>query len=390
MLSATVVFRISLLHALSRAAGVLAAASLLSGCVAMQRPELSAATIAVSQPVGAGTGARSYADQLLPRAASVIDDDYAVLALSGGGPDGAYGAGLLKGWSEAGTRPRFAVVTGVSTGALIAPLAFAGADYDDELAQLYTGEHLSTLLRGGPGVTGILRGPNFFSNKRLVALIARTVDAPLLAAITVEHRAGRRLYVVTANLDAERLAVWDMGAIAASADPGAPDLFRAIMLAAASIPIALPPVSLMAESGGAPVTELHADATLFRLFYFDATLLPGAGQRRCGTEGRRCSLYVIAHNILVAEPRTIKLSTPAVLSRAVATLIKAGAGQSLLLAQDLAEEGRASFHLAYVRTPEAEVSAVDFDPGYMARLYAQGRKHGADGSAWLSKVPTAK
>lgn len=373
-----------------RGAGLMMAAALLGGCVAMERPEFGAAAIAASQPTGAGSKARSYADQPVPRGATVADDDYAVLALSGGGPDGAYGAGLLKGWSESGKRPRFAVVTGVSTGALIAPLAFAGPEYDDALARLYTGEHLATLLSGGPGVTGIIRGPNFFSNKRLSALIAATVDAALLADIARQHRAGRRLYVMTANLDAERLAVWDMGAIAASDDPGAPDLFRSILLAAASIPVALPPVPLAATSGGTAMTELHADATLFRLFYFDATLLPGAGERRCASGGRRCAVYVIAHNKLVAEPRTVKLSTPAVLARAVATIIKAGAGQSLLLAQDTAGEGAAVFNLAYVRTAEAEVSAVDFDPEYMARLYAQGRAQGRDGSAWTTVLPRNK
>lgn len=354
----------------------------------MERPLLSPATISTSKPLGAGSGARTYADQALPRAAPVADDDYSVLALSGGGPDGAYGAGLLKGWSAAGTRPRFAVVTGVSTGALIAPLAFAGPDYDDELGGLYTGVHLATLLRGGPGIGGILRGANYYSNKRLAALIEATVDAPLLASIAAEHRAGRRLYVVTANLDAERLAVWDMGAIAASNDPGAPALFRSILLAAASIPVAFPPVPIAAQSGNAPVTELHVDATLFRLFYFDASLLPAEGQRRCGTEGRRCALYVVAHNKLVAEPRTVALSTPAVLTRSVATLVKAGARQSLLLAREVAGDAGASFNLAYLQTDEAAASPIDFDRDYMARLYALGQSRSLNGTAWRGEVPS--
>lgn len=363
------------------------AAALLQGCVSMERPSIDAATIATAQPVGPGAGARSYADQPLARAAPIKDDDYSLLALSGGGPDGAYGAGLLKGWSEAGTRPRFAVVTGVSTGALIAPLAFAGPAYDDRLAQLYTGDHLSTLLRGGPGISRILRGPNLYSNKRLAALIASAVDAQLLAAVAAEYRAGRRLYVVTANMDAERLAVWDMGAIAASDDPGAPDLFRSILLAAASIPVALPPVPIAAASGGQPVTEMHADATLFRLFYFDATLLPGTGQRRCGEAGRRCSLYVIAHNKLVAEPRTLKLSAASVLTRSVATLVKAGAGQSLRLAREVADGAAARFHLAYLETDAAAVSPINFDRDYMAGLYALGRTRAAQGRAWRSDLP---
>ena len=60
------------------------------------------------------------------------------LAISGGGSDGAYGAGVLTGWTQSGTRPEFAVVTGASIGALIAPFAFLGSRYDEDVHKNFT------------------------------------------------------------------------------------------------------------------------------------------------------------------------------------------------------------------------------------------------------------
>ena len=63
---------------------------------------------------------------------------YPLLAISGGGSNGAFGAGFLCGWTESGTRPDFKVVTAVSTGSLQAPLAFLGPDYDHILRAIFT------------------------------------------------------------------------------------------------------------------------------------------------------------------------------------------------------------------------------------------------------------
>ena len=147
-----------------------------------------------------------------------------VLALSGGGADGAFGAGLLTGWSARGTRPQFTFVTGASAGALIAPFAFLGAAHDETLRSVFASGEMANLLQS-EGLGGLF-GAGLFKTAPLRELIARHVDAGLLAAIAQEYRAGRRLYVVTTNLDAQRTAIWDMGKIAASGEPGALDLFR--------------------------------------------------------------------------------------------------------------------------------------------------------------------
>ena len=155
-----------------------------------------------------------------------------VLALSGGGADGAFGAGLLAGWSARGTRPQFTLVTGASAGALIAPFAFLGPAYDETLRSVFATGEMANLLQS-EGLAGLF-GTGLFKTEPLRDLIARHVDGSMLAAVAREHRAGRRLYVVTTNLDAQRTAIWDMGEIAASGDPGALDLFRNVLTASAS------------------------------------------------------------------------------------------------------------------------------------------------------------
>src|SRR4051812_1624759 len=165
---------------------------------------------------------------------------FTYLALSGGGGDGAYGAGIINGWTASGTRPEFSLVSGVSTGALIAPFAFLGPAYDSYLTEFYTSGVAETLVQS-PSLTNVLFGSGLFGDGRLRDLIGRYVTADLLAAIAAEHAKGRRLLVVTTNLDSQRAVIWNMGAIAANGAPNAVDLFRDVLTASASIPAVFPP-----------------------------------------------------------------------------------------------------------------------------------------------------
>jgi predicted acylesterase/phospholipase RssA len=144
--------------------------------------------------------------------------EFSVLALSGGGEHGAFGAGLLNGWSESGRRPSFSIVTGISTGALMAPFAFLGSAYDQRLKALYTDMSFHGILSGSP-LMGFF-GEGLYNTRPLQRIVARQVDQTMLADIAAAHRQGRRLFVVTTNLDAQRPVLWNMGAIAASGDPG--------------------------------------------------------------------------------------------------------------------------------------------------------------------------
>ena len=179
-----------------------------------------------------------------------------VLALSGGGEDGAFGAGLLVGWSQRGDRPVFEVVTGVSTGSLIAPFAFLGTSYDAQLREAYTTIDRKNVLLF-QNIFAILSGESLATTAPLREMIGRFVTPELLSAVAAEHNKGRRLFVVTTNLDFQRPVLWDMGKIANSGSPATAELFREILVASASIPGVFPPVYFDVQSGGRRFKEMH-------------------------------------------------------------------------------------------------------------------------------------
>jgi hypothetical protein len=212
---------------LVRLCALLSATFILAGCSSLPRTTYTASDAASSTVLHLGE-LRRYADE--PAAAFKPDVNsrtgpLSYLALSGGGADGAYGAGVLNGWTAAGTRPRFSVVSGVSTGALIAPFAFLGPAYDATLREVYTSGIAESLL-DRPSIVHALFGSGLFGNTQLRELVARYVGQDMLAAIAAEHAKGRDLLVVTTNLDMQRTVIWDMGRIAAIGSPQALDLFR--------------------------------------------------------------------------------------------------------------------------------------------------------------------
>ena len=182
-----------------------------------------------------------------------------ILALSGGGANGAFGAGILYGWSEAGTRPTFKIVTGISTGALIAPYAFLGSDYDSLLKQVYTSTATEDIMKVRPFI--VMRGglDSLADTTPLQKLLEEYITDDVIRGVARAHQTGRRLYIGTTDLDASRLVIWNMGVIAAAERPEAFDLFRSIMLASASIPILFPPVYIPVEAEGAAYEEIHVD-----------------------------------------------------------------------------------------------------------------------------------
>ena len=180
------------------------------------------------------------------------------LSISGGGADGAFGAGLLKGWSESGTRPEFWAVTGISTGALIAPFAFIGSDYDDELESLYTTLSTSDLVKKRSLIAG-LTSDAFGDTAPMREVLQKHIDAEMIEEIAQEYARGRRLLIGTTNLDAKRPVIWNIGAIAAVGTDESAQLIRDVILASASIPGMFPPVRITARIGDEEYDELHVD-----------------------------------------------------------------------------------------------------------------------------------
>ena len=100
------------------------------------------------------------------------------LSLSGGGDNGAFGAGLLVGWTEQGSRPEFNLVTGISTGALIAPFAYLGKDYDPILREVYTQIKPSDVFKSRGFLSGFF-GDGLADTTPLYGLISKYIISKL-------------------------------------------------------------------------------------------------------------------------------------------------------------------------------------------------------------------
>lgn len=298
-----------------------------------------------------------------------------MLALSGGGDDGAFGAGYLVGWSARGDRPSFDVVTGVSTGALIAPMAFLGARYDKALKRFYTETSEGDIYVAKPILAGLF-GDSLVDPEPLRRRIAETVDRKLVRAIALEHRKGRRLLVVTTNLDAQRPVIWDIGAIALTGTSQALSLIREILLASASLPGLFPPVYIDASAvSGRSLRELHVDGgTTMQILAVPESFLVHDDGLQCGPS---LDLHVIVNGRLTPEFVVVEGSTFPIAERSLSTLLKGYTKLSLATARALAENKQLTLDVAAIGSDfEAPTHRKPFDPVYMGRLFDYGLKKG--------------
>ena len=315
---------------------------------------------------------------------------FTYLALSGGGGSGAYGAGLLNGWTESGARPEFTIVSGVSTGALIAPFAFLGPAYDETLRQMYTSGDAQDLI-GGPSPLGAVFDAGLFGRDRLRRLVARYLDDDMLAAIAREDQKGRRLLVVTTNLDAQRAVVWDMGAIAASGGPKAFNLFRDVLAASASVPAVFAPQLIDVEANGRVFQEMHADGTVSAPVYTlpDAILFGGKAISRAA----KPALYIIINARIDPGFEVVPDQVAAIAAQSFSTMNRVGTKGVLAETYSVARRQGLSFHLSYVGRDHPESGGTGFETDAMRRLYDYGYEKARSGSFWitnLSQIEAAK
>jgi len=311
---------------------------------------------------------------------------YPMLAISGGAANGAYGAGLLSGWSHSGTRPVFKIVTGISTGAITAPLAFLGSKYDDELKEIYTKYSTKDILQ--------IRIPfsnSFASARPLGRIIERYFDAALLKEIAAEYKKGRRLYVGTTNLDAERLVVWDMGKIASIGDDNALKLFRKVILASASVPIAFPPVYLSVEVDDKPYDEMHVDGGVTRQVFFLYDVLQGFDKaiREKGLDASRNKyvIYVIRNGYVDPSYKEVSDKLSAIAERTVTVMTNAQSIGDLYQLYIFARNGKGDFNLAYIPVTHVSKARELFDPAEMQELFDLGFKEASGGYQWKKAPP---
>ncbi len=323
---------------------------------------------------------------LAPVAARVSSQSNApsLLAISGGGANGAFGAGFLNGWSTAGTRPAFDIVAGISTGALIGPFAFLGPDGDADLKQAYTTITDKDIYRTRNIFSLLKHWDAATDTAPLLKLLRKLFDEPRLAAIAAEHRKGRRLYAGTADMDAQLLIAWDLGAIAASGDPRAHELFCRVLLASASIPAAFPPVYFDVEADGRRFNEMHADGGVMSQvfgFAFLAQLMDMSGRR----DGR---MYVLRNAYLTPEWKEIKSSLVPIAERAINTLIKSQGLGDVYRAYLVALEYHIDFNVTSIpATFQYAGRKGEFDRAYMNKLFEAGYEQARAPQAWSKEPP---
>lgn len=303
------------------------------------------------------------------------------LAISGGGENGAFGAGLLTGWTASGTRPSFKLVTGISTGALIAPFAFLGSAYDADLRAMYTEITPSDVLEQRFILRGLLADA-LATNLPLLHTIQRYVTPELVHAIAQQYAQGRLLLIATTDLDAGRPVIWDIGKIAASGRPGSVELIQKLLLASAAIPVAFPPVMIDVQAGGKHYQEMNVDGgASAQVFVYP----PGIQINRTGIERER-HLYVIRNAQLGPHWADVTRRTLSIAGRATSSLIQTQGVGDLYRIFSVAQRDDVDFNLASIPNSFKVKLRYPFDPEYMEPLFHLGYDMGKAGYPW-AKVP---
>lgn len=371
--------------------GIALSAALVSACATAPRMDSPLASPRGAAPVGFPTYIRTETtdtdflkeiaitrQQALAKAADRTVD---ILALSGGGAGGAFGAGVLIGLTDAGTRPRFEVVTGVSTGALIAPFAFLGPDWDDELRKAYEGEATGNLMQ--PRGVGALWDVGVFDGKPLRDLVARFVTDELVAAVAREAAAGRLLIVATTNIDREETVVWDMGAIAMAGGDKARNLFRNVLVASASVPGVFPPVMIEVEKDGQIYQEMHVDGGASTPFF----VAPEAIREidALSNSPRGANIYVIINGQSASAPRTTSNNTIDIAARSFTSVLNHLTRSAISQTADFARDSRMNFRFTAIPADVQFGGSLAFETPNMRDTFSYGARCASSGRVWVTE-----
>ena len=313
------------------------------------------------------------------------DGKLVLLSLSGGGENGAYGAGLINGWHDAGNCPEFDVVTGVSTGSLIAPLAFLGVPYHEILKQAYTEVDVHDIL-DKKSLLGILGEPESLTDSTpLRRLIEYVCDKETMARVAEEHRKGRRLFVATTNLDKRSGVIWDIGAIASSGNPDSLDLIHQVLLASASIPIVFPPVLINVTIGGETYDELHVDggvvAQSFGAGLFDTKVVKES-EAVVSIEQ-----YFIRNGWLKPKYKLIKRNLGSITDGTFSTMVNTCGVNDVIRSYFICQTIGADFHYTDIPEDFDLEKESPFDKEYMRALYNVGYDFGKNSQQWEDVPP---
>lgn len=377
----------------------LAVAFLLGACTATPSRNPVPPDLAASASIPGLPKARAWADEAPewldewfliddndPRAPLLRGVRHYYLAISGGGPNGAFSAGVLKGWTESGLRPEFTLVSGVSTGAIIAPFAFLGPAYDAVLEEIYT--TLSTRdaieLRSVPAA---LLGSSGADTAPLAAMLERYIDQEVIEAIAREHERGRVLVVGTTNLDAARPVTWNLTAIAASGHPDAGDLVRRVVLASTAVPVAFPPVMFPVEAAGQTFDELHVDGSASSVVYLYPLDYDWREVTRRLEVPNRPNLYVLENGHLHADWNPVEPKLFDIALRSQGALMRSASQGDVFRLYLAACRDGLDYRLAYIPDEFQLEPNEPFDRAYMEALFDHGYELARGGMRWRTAPP---
>lgn len=374
---------------------LLAVVVLTAGCRTLTRdcPPLKAGQRAVdahAPPPGPADGRTSPVEslrRLSNMAAALPGEKRNYLALSGGGKYGAFTVGLLSGWTDTGTRPSFDVVTGVSTGALIASFAFLGPEYDRLLLHYYSTSTPDRVFRR-KWLARALFSDSLALSDPLKQRVEEIITPEILRRVAAEHARGRRLYVGTTNLDTKKLVIWDMGAIASTPGPDSLRLYRDVVLASSAVPGLFPPVEIPVRINGERFTELHADGGLTASVFFRASML-GLRPEEPLWARSGSNLYIVVAGKTYAEPRCVERRLIDIANTSIASMLYAASRNDLIRMFMLS----LSTGVAYRETSipaeyEDKYDSMSFRADEMAELISLGMRIGRSGpAAWRDYPP---
>ena len=308
------------------------------------------------------------------------------LAISGGGARGAFGAGLLNGWTAAGTRPQFTIVTGVSTGAILAPFVFLGPEYDHLIKKFYTTLSTDDLLEKRSVISAVTKDAAT-DTTRMKEQIAGYIGDELVAKIAIEYAKGRELFIGTTNLDAARSVNWNITAIAASGAPDATQLIRDIILASAAIPAAFAPVLVDGEANGQKYDELHVDGGVSsNVFVYPIGLDWKAVLEKLEVKTKP-NLYVLRNGYLQDAWTAVDRNTLAIAGYSMSTLMTYVGHGDFARIYVAAQRDGLDFNLVKIPADFEDTSTEAFDPVWMAELYDLGYSMAINGIDWEKTPP---
>lgn len=303
---------------------------------------------------------------------------YPMLIVGGGVSNSAYGIGLLNGWLKNGSRPVFKIVTGYSSGSIIAVATFSGKDYEDRLAKLFLSISTKDVIRQ-KNILSILFGDSLYSSALFAKKIDEIMDEGLMARIAQEHAKGRRLYVGTSDLDAQEFVIWDMGALASIGGPDSVKMFRKIVLASCSFPATLPPVYFQVEAGGSHYDEMHTDGGVVGgIFYIDQLI---------GDLEFRTRVYVLNCCYMSPHSRQVEDNLTAITSRLIETHTAAKMAGDTYRLYAFAKEKGWGYNLAYIPEDFMPNQKEMFDKREMQRLFKRGYDDAVVGYKWHKAPP---